>query len=82
MATSSTMTSSWGPHPEPEPPTGSPPLALAATDWRKIGKGLLIALAGSGLAYVGQSLPVLDHIGYGWLAPLAAVHSILAAASA
>jgi len=53
---------------------GSPPLRLAATDWRKIGKGLGIALAGSGLAYVGTDLvPVLPDIGLGWLAPLGAI---------
>lgn len=53
---------------------GSPPGRLNGTDWRKIGKGLGIALAGSGLAYVSTAvLPVLPDVGLGWLAPLGAV---------
>lgn len=53
---------------------GSAPGRLAAGDWCKIGKGLGIALAGSGLAYLGTEIvPVLPQMGMGWLAPLGAV---------
>lgn len=53
---------------------GSPPGRLSVQDWRKIGKGLGIALAGSGLAYLGQQgIPLLEQTSLGYLAPLGAV---------
>lgn len=49
---------------------GSPPGQLSGTDWRKIAKGLGIAMAGSGVAYIGQEvIPGLESAGMGWLAP-------------
>lgn len=53
---------------------GSAPLRLGNADWRKIGKGLGIALGGAGLGYLGQEvIPTLNMVGMGWLAPLGAV---------
>lgn len=53
---------------------GSARFSLGTTDWVKIGKGLLLAVAGSGLAYVGQaSSTILQDIGLPILIPLASV---------
>lgn len=53
---------------------GSAPGKLGGTDLYKIGKGALIAAAGSLLAYVGtQVLPGLEGTSLGWLAPLGAI---------
>lgn len=56
------------------PETGSPAGHLNVTDWRKIGKGALIALGGALLAYLSeQVIPGLESNDLAWLAPLASV---------
>ena len=53
---------------------GSSRFALSTTDWLKIGKGLGIALGGSGLAYLGQaSSEILQGVGLPVLIPLASM---------
>ena len=43
------------------------PFNLNLIDWQKIGKGLLIALAGAFLTYGTETIPGID---LGWLTPL------------
>lgn len=55
-------------------PVVSPPLTLVRNDWRKIGKGALLALAGCGAAIATETVAEID---FGsWTAPVAAVWSI------
>lgn len=51
---------------------GSPSFSLNALDWRKIFKGLLIAVGGSVVAYLGQTAtPALESVGLPVLIPVA-----------
>jgi len=54
---------------------GSPPLQLNTTDWKKIGKGAVIALGGAFLTYLAEAVKIID---FGQYTPVAvAVFSVL-----
>lgn len=53
--------------------TGSTNFSLAKSDLCKIGKGLGVALGGSGLAYLGTQVDLLSTTDYAWAIPLASV---------
>lgn len=40
--------------------TQSPSGTMNSTDWKKVGKGFLIALAGAGLTILAEMIPGLD----------------------
>lgn len=41
-------------------PKISPPLHMAAFDWKKVGTGLLIAIAGAALTVLEEQIPLID----------------------
>lgn len=54
---------------------GSKPLTLKEHDWKKIGKGLLIAIGGAGLTYLQDILLTID---FGeWTPIVVALNSVL-----
>lgn len=52
---------------------GSEPFSIGKSDLYKVGKGLGMAIGGSGLAYLGTQVNLLSTTDYAWAIPLASV---------